>query len=92
MPVWPSQGALSGTSQEHRPDAGDVCVVELVNGAQANIAGAAGMSAPAARAKAGKQTQRGQKSVKSAANSALVSPFEPSPINFCVNVGYADLP
>ena len=38
-----------------------VCTVQPVDGAQANLAGAAGMSAPAAGAKARKQAQSGQK-------------------------------
>jgi hypothetical protein len=61
VPVWASQDALPGLGQKHQPIAGDVCAVELVDGAQANIAGAAGMSAPAARAKARKPAQSGQK-------------------------------
>lgn len=57
MPVWSSQGTLSGPGQEHEPVAGDVCHVEPVDGAKANIAGAAGMSAPEVQAKALKQAQ-----------------------------------
>ena len=40
MPVWASQDALPGFGQERQPAAGDVCAVELVDGAQTNIAGA----------------------------------------------------
>lgn len=61
-----------------------------MNGAQANIAGAAGMSAAEARAKAQKPAQWGQKSVKSVANSALVSTSEHSRINSRGDGGYAD--
>jgi len=95
VPVWSSQGALSGTGQEHEPAAGDVCHVEPVDGAQANIAGVAGMSAPAARAKARKQAQQaqqGQKGEKSAAHPVPVSPCEHSCINSRCGGGYADHP
>lgn len=61
MPVRTSQGALPGFGQEHQPVAGDVCAVELVDGAQTDFAGVAGMSAPAVWAKAQKQAPRGRK-------------------------------
>jgi hypothetical protein len=46
----------------------------------------------AARVKARKQAQWGQKSVKSAANSAVVSPRKHSRINSRCGRGYADHP
>jgi IS5 family transposase len=47
-----------GPGQEHQPVAGDVCAVQPVDGAQANRAGGAGMSAPAAGAKARNRPNR----------------------------------
>ena len=81
-----------GIGQEHLSVAGDVCTVELVDGAQTNIAGAAGMSAPAAQAKTRKLTRPAQESMKSAANLALVLPCEHSRINSRCGGVYADLP
>jgi hypothetical protein len=51
---------LPGFCQEHQQVAGVVCVIELVDGAQTNFAGAAGMSAPTAQASARKLGQLGQ--------------------------------
>ncbi len=68
-----SQGALKGVGQEHQPVAGDVCVVELVDGAQTDIAGGAGMSEPAAWAKARKQDSLSPKTGKLCVNSMLFS-------------------
>lgn len=49
MPARASQDTLQGLGQEQKSIAGDVCAEQFVDGAHANFAGAAGMSAPAAR-------------------------------------------
>jgi hypothetical protein len=63
-----------------------------VDGAQANFAGAAGMSASAAWARAQKQSQLSPNGWKSAMNPKLVSPYEHSRINSRLGGGYADHP
>ena len=92
MPVRASQDTLPGLGQEHKSVAGDVCAVELVDGAQTNFARAADMSAPAVRAKAQKRRPGSLKNEKSAPNSTLVSPYEHSRINSRIGGGFADHP
>ena len=81
-----------GSGPVHQLAAGDVCSIELVDGAQASIAGATGISAAAARAKALNQAQPGQESMKLVANSALFSPCKHSRINVSRSGGYAEHP
>ena len=69
MSVRSSQDALPGLSQEYKPTAGDVCAVQLVDGAQANDSRAGGMSAPNPWPSAPKQALMGQKTGKLARNS-----------------------
>jgi len=60
--VWTPQNALPRVGQEHEPVAGDVCAVQLVDGAQANYSGVAVMSAPVTWGKARKLAPRGRNS------------------------------
>jgi len=92
VPVWPSQGALQRFGQEHQPVAGDVCPVQPVDGAQANFARTAGVSAPEIWASARNKAEIDLMSGKSTGNSALVSPCEYSCINLRCGGGCADLP
>ena len=90
--VRSSQNALPGSGQEHQPTAGDVCAVELVDGAQANDSRVGGMSAPKMWASALKQALLGQKSGKLAKKWLPVSPYEHSNTNSRFSGGCADLP
>jgi hypothetical protein len=63
-----------------------------VDGAQANIAGGAGMSAPAAWAKARKQDSLSPKTWKLGVNSTLVTACEHSRKSSRLGGGYADHP
>lgn len=76
VPVRTSQGALTGLGQEHQTVTGDVCAGEFVDGASANIAGGAGMSAPAGWAKARTEASLSPKTWELAANRTLVSAYE----------------
>jgi len=76
-----------GAGQEQQPVAGDVRHVQPVDGAQANIARGAGMSAPTAREQAESSPKRGLVMT----NSALVRSCEHSRINSRCGGGYADL-
>lgn len=81
VPVRPSYGALPATAQEHQPNAVDVCTDQPVDGAQANIEGAAGMNALAERAKARKRVSLRPKCVKSVQKFSTTSPCNYSHIN-----------
>jgi hypothetical protein len=90
--VRASQDALPGSGQEHQPTAGDVCAVQLVDGAQANDLRFGGMSSPKTRAGTPKLALMGQKTGKLAKSSLPVSPYEHSRINSRFGGGCADYP
>jgi hypothetical protein len=81
---------LSGICIEQQRTTSDVCDVEIVDGAQADIAGAAYMSAPLAQAKTRKHAQSVQNRVKSVAQPLLVVPCKHSHNNSRFSRGYSD--
>ncbi len=92
VPVWLPQDALSRSARQHLPIAGDVRAVELVDCAQTDFAGAAGMSALQHGRRPENRRQDAQREGKSAANSAQVSACEYSRINSRCGGDYADHP
>ncbi len=64
MSVRASQDALPGSGQKHQPTAGDVCAVQLVDGAQANDSRVGGMTAPKTVGKCPKTGPNGPKEVE----------------------------
>ena len=96
MPVWLSQGSVSGLGQKHGATDNAVCAEQLVDGEKTNYLGACGMSAPAAWANVQKKTQSGQptgvKSVKRVNQKNIISSSELLSINSRFCGGYSELP